>query len=360
MTARPMHGRLLARTGRAAVVATAVAVLAACGTSDPGSDDDGSTDGGEVTTPRVAFTTNPQPTYVNTWDGPITHGGQFGFDFSKDDFTIFESHSTGTQALLSGEAEVLGGSFISTAALREKGQDLRVFCPFNNADTLALVARNGITTAEQVFDPETRVATDSPGGAGSMVMNALFEALDAPGLIDDLTNTQILESSSLRANAFAADQVDVAVIHVQQFAKAESEVPDGVILATLADDVPELIMQAFAADASWLEANRSTAVDFCASVLLANRTLSQDYDAFVAAVNEYVSEPPATEDLEQIFDVINRSDVWPTDGLRQSAVDYTLDLGFRSGILTEEADGAEVADLSIVEDAVKAADAAQS
>src|SRR5690606_33793789 len=167
-----------------------------------------------------------------------------------------------------------------------------------------LVGRNGITKAEQLFDPNTRVATDSPGGAGALVFNALLEHLDAPGLVDDIPNTQILASSSLRATAIESDQVDAAVIQMQQYVGMKDSISDLTLLASFAEDVDDVVMQAYAAPASWLEENKETAISFCATILKANEVLAADFDLFKEAADTFMPEPPAPEVLQTSFDLI--------------------------------------------------------
>lgn len=332
-------------------------LLAGCGGGEQAAES-GSAEA-PASVPVVAFTTDVQPTYVNTRYGPIAEGSKFDLAFTPDDLKVFESHTVATQAALSGEAQIVGGSFISTVLLQQQGQDMKVFCPFNNSDTLALVGRNGVDSVDDLFKDSTRVGTDSPGGAGAMVMDAMLEAKEAPGLLKDIPNTSILESSSLRANAFAAGQVDAAVIHLRQFDAAKAEVPDGVVIATLADDVPDMIMQAFSAPASWLSENTETATSFCASVLTANRVLKGSYEAFDAAVQEYVPEPPDQAQLEGIYAVIERSDVWPDDGgIDPESVAYMTELAQRSGVLEQAADNEAIVDYDILNAAVAKADEA--
>ncbi|KWX67402.1 ABC transporter substrate-binding protein [Mycobacterium sp. NAZ190054] len=307
----------------------------------------------------MAFTTDVQPTYVNTRYGPLVEGPKLNLAYTPEDLKVFESHTVATQAAMSGEAQIVGGSFISTVLLQQTGQDMKVFCPFNNSDTLALVGRNGVDSVDDLFNDSVRVATDSPGGAGAMVMDAMLEAKQAPGLLTDMPNTTILESSSLRANAFAAGQVDAAVIHLRQFDAAKAQAPDGVVLATLADDVPDMIMQAFSAPSSWLGENKDAAVNFCASVITANRVLKGSFESFNEAVQQYVPEPPDAAQLESIYAVIERGNVWPEDGgISPEAVGYMTDLALRSGVLTEPADNDAVVDYEILDAAVAKADEA--
>lgn len=313
----------------------------------------------EMTTPRVALTSPTQPSFVNTRYGPIEFGSDFGLDMSDDAFTIFDSHSTATQTALSGRADIVGGSFISHVLVREAGQEFQVFCPFLSNDDFVLAGRNGVDSVEDLFDPETRVAVDSPGGAGAMIMNALLVANDAEGTVEDLPNTTILESSGLRTTAFASGDVDATVIHLPQFNQSLEEAEDGVIVASLWEDVPVYIKEAFGASSQWLDENSEAAAAFCASVIKANRELPQDFDTYIEAVETYVEEPPEASELEEVFELLQNGTLWPTDGgLSQEAVEFMVDLAVQSGLFESEPqqDLEGVVNRGILERAVELAD----
>ena len=318
------------------------AVLVGCGGSDSS----------ERT--RVSLTATTKPSYVQTVYGPVHYGPEFGLNMTKEDFVVFQSHATATQSVLSGQTSILGGSFISHLLLREAGQDFKVFCPFVNLDDFVMVGRNGVSQVEQLFDPDVRVAIDSPGGAGGIILNAMLQAAGTGKTVADLPNTRILESSSLRTSVFVANGVDATVLHLAQFKQSASEIPDAVIIASLYGDVPVFIKEAYAATASWLEENQEFAAAFCACVLKASRELPQDFDLYVRAVNGFVGEPPDREVLREIFDLISEYEFWPKNGdLEPETITFMAKLAVKAGVLTEVPDPAEVVDRRPMERALE-------
>lgn len=356
------------RSRTAVVLASLLVLLASCGGGDasdtgetasgadaPAQETGGSAEESAATsleTPQIAFTSPAQPSYVNTRVGPLTYGPEFGLEFTEEDFTVFESHSTATQTTLSGRADIVGGSFVSHALVREAGEDFKVFCPFVSLDDFVLAGRNGVDSIEQLFESETRVAIDSPGGAGAMILNSMLQAADA-GTIEDIPSTTVLESSGQRTTAFAADEVDATVIHLTQFNQALAEAPDGVVITSLYEDVPVYIKEAFAAPSQWLEDNRDTAVAFCASILRANQELAGDFDAFAEAVSQYVEEPPEEAELQELFTLIQEYDFWPVDGgMSDDAVTFMMDVAVASGVLTETQEPGDIIARDIIDEAV--------
>lgn len=331
--------------------ATLVLTATACAGSGGGS----SSAAGEEP-PRVAFTSEVQPSYVNTRYGPIQYGPQFGLKYTKDDFAVFDSHSTATQTALSGRAEIVGGSFASHLLVREQGTDFKAFCPFINLDDYMFVGRNGVDSVDDWFKPSTTVGIDSPGGAAAMAVNAMLQANNASGLAKDIPNTKILQSSGLRTSAFVSGEIDATIIHLLQFNQAKKQVSDPAVISKMYEDLPFYIKESFAAPADWLQQNNEAAASFCASIIKANRKLTENFDTFQQAVQTHVAEPPPEEELRTVFELFQKHKFWPKDGgLEPEAVKYMIDLAVKSGVLEEQLNAEEVVARDVLQRAVEMA-----
>lgn len=292
-----------------------------------------------VESPTVALTAPTQPSYVQTVAGPIDFGADFGLAMTEDDFVTFDSHATATQSVLAGEADFVGGSLTSHLLLAQAGQDFRVFCPMVSQDDFVLVGRNGVTEIEQIMDPEVRVAVDSPGGAGDIILNAMMQANGLDASVSDIPNTTVLESSGLRTNAWAADQIDATIIHLPQYEEALPQTEDGVIITSLYEDVPVFIKNTFAAPGDWLDENLETAAAFCASVLMGARELKGDFELYKVAVDTYVGEAPEEDTLREVFDLIATYDFWSeVSGLDPEAITFMAGIAVDAGVLEEVPD----------------------
>lgn len=335
---------------RTSITATLAALAALMFTSACGGGSE------EAEKPRVAFTSEVQASYVNSRYGPLTYGKDFGLPITEKDFQVFDSHATATQTTLSGRADVVGGSFISHVLVHQAGQDFKAFCPLVSLDDFVLVGRGGVSSVDDLFDKKNRVAVDSSGGAGAMILDAMLEAADAPGTSKKLPNTSIIESSGLRTSAFAAGKVDATVIHVQQFNQAKTQVKDAKIIASLYEDVPVYIKEAFAAPSKWLDENKETAAKFCASVLKGNRELKKSYSTFDGAVQKYVQEPPSEAEEKELFALAQKYEFWPEDGgMTKEAVSAMTKLGVDSGVLKKQPADDEIVDREVLQRAVELA-----
>ncbi|MGH9135991.1 MAG: ABC transporter substrate-binding protein [Acidimicrobiales bacterium] len=321
---------------RTTALITASSLLAAGGGAAAAGTDTTTPDGAELADVTFAWTAPTQPTFVNRDFGLVEEGPAFGLDVTVDDMIVFDSHAVATQAVLSGEADIVGGSFVSNLLVNQEGEDFRAFCPFVKNDDFVLVTREGIDEIGDLFDPDVSIALDSPGGAGDIIFNAILQAAGEERPATELPGVQILESSGLRTTAFASGDVDASLVHLTQYnAEILPAVPDAQIIARLYEDVPTFLKETLAAPSSWIDENLDTAAAICAAIFAGSRTLTEDRAAFDEAVNTYVEEPPESAELDEVYPLIN-DDFWPIEtGITEEAATFMAEVAVASGVLEE-------------------------
>ena len=327
----------LGRRRTAAVAAvSALLVAGGGGVAAAGTDTTTPAGGGEVADVTFAWTSPTQPTFVNRDFGIIEEGPAFGLGATVEDMLTFDSHAVATQAVLSGDADVVGGSFVSNMLVNQQGEDFKAFCPFVKNDDFVLVSNPGIDEIGDIFADDVSVALDSPGGAGDIILNAMLQAAGEERTTADIPGVQILESSGLRTTAFAAGDVDVTLVHLTQYnAEILPAVPDAQIISRLYEDVPTFLKETFAAPSAWIDENLETAAAICAAVISGSRTLVADRAAFDEAVNTYVAEPPEAAQLDEVYPLIN-DNFWPIDtGITEEAATFMAEVAVASGVLEE-------------------------
>lgn len=289
----------------------------------------------ELKVPTIAWTAPTQPSYVERDYGLLTFGPEFGLNITSDDLKVFESHAVATQTVLSGDADIVGGSFVSTLLINQQGQSFKAFCPYIKNDDFVLVTTSGVETISDLFDDGVSVAVDSPGGAGDIILNAMIQAGGETRTSADLPNVQIIESSGLRTTAFAGGEVQATIVHLTQFnAEIVPNVPGAHIISRLYEEVPVFMKEALAAPAEWLDANLDVAAAVCASIIKGARTLAADFDTYKGAVADLVDEPPADEQLQFLFDLITNDKFWPMEtGVTEADVQAMSEASIASGVL---------------------------
>ena len=331
----PRH-RWTARRAAAVATVSSLLVVGGGGVAAAATDSTVPEGGGAVGDVTFAWTSPTQPTFVNRDYGIVEEGPAFGLDVAVDDMLTFDSHAVATQAVLSGDADVVGGSFVSNMLVNQQGEDFKAFCPFVKNDDFVLVSNPGIDEIGDIFGDDVAVALDSPGGAGDIIMNAMLQAAGEERTTADIPGVQILESSGLRTTAFASGDVDVTLVHLTQYnSEILPAVPDAQIISRLYEDVPTFLKETFAAPTSWIDENLETAAAICAAVISGSRTLVSDRAAFDEAVATYVAEPPDPAQLDEVYPLIN-DDFWPIDtGITEEAATFMAEVAVASGVLEE-------------------------
>lgn len=309
--------------------------IAACG------DDEGDSETGDTGTEtvRVVATSAADPGDVVSISGPIEYGDDFGIEMTEDDVTRFDSHSTAAQVLLSGRADVLVGAFPSGLQLLQRGQDIKAFCPQQNATAEELIGTDDTDSIEDLQSEDVTLAIDSAGGAAHYFLSALLNE-EADFTIEDVPNVTILEDGGQRLNAVQNGEADVSVldfVETESLSKAIGEERINVI-STLAESIGDTaLFQTFFATSEWLEENADTAASLCAAVTQSAIEATEDFETFQATAEKYIDPPPAEAELRRLWELASNYTVWPTDPvISEEQFDQNVDIALESGLLDEE------------------------
>jgi len=315
-------------------------LLAACGDSedDAGGGAKNSASGdGAIVKPKIGLSSTPQASYLPVISGPILAGTQFKLPkMTIDDFTIFDSSTTLSQSALSGQVQIVGQSTMANLLLIDKGLPFKLFTPYTLSDDFVIAANTKVKSLADMKNPSIVVASDSPGGAGTTIMDAMLKANNAGFLMADVPKKVVIESSGERASALGSGDADVTIIHVPQATKA-GKTADVHILARLWEDVPSFLKETYAARSDWLDKNMETAAAVTASVIQSSRDLKANYGAFDWAVKQLMEEPPDEADLKTVYDIIQNNDLYPVNGdLTDERTQYMIDLGKEEGLIKSD------------------------
>ena len=331
----------------AAVLVVAL-ITAACG-DDNDSDAQGNTSNGEADYGEVKIVLSGASVEDKVPQaGAWRFGPEFGFsEQDASDIQGIESHATAAQIFLSGQADILEGTFIVAAQLRQEGEDVKAFCP-EEIDTLEHLAGVGISDIEDITNPDIRVGIDSPGGLINYLMNHVFRARgltnDAgePLTVADLDNVKILEDGGLRLAALASDEIDVGSLDLFEQAQLEKQLGDDAdfnVLSVTAQDIDDAVGSVFIAKTEWLEEDPDRATAFCATILKSTRTLAADLDEYLKWADEASELELDVAIQEQVWEFSRANDVWPYDAdvFAEDIVATDIEVLIDSGLLDEAA-----------------------
>ncbi|MCU1432594.1 MAG: hypothetical protein JWP95_1699 [Actinotalea sp.] len=334
-------------------------LLVACsgGTGDATSANPENGDGSAIDSVRVAYTSNVGTAEVAVYSAALEFGEEFGLSQREEDLQIFDSHGTAAQVVLSGGADVIAGSFLSDLQIIANGEPLRVFCPGNTGFDSRLVGVGDVTELEQMADPETRIAIESPGGPVNFLTDLVLRGRDVDINTTTMTNVTIIEDSPLRLAALANGDADVALLNPYQVPQLEEQIgrENVHILSNVMEDIGERgIFLSFAATQEYLDNNLEEATAFCASVLASNRALAADFAKYQEYADKYI-EPDIEEALlRDTWESIVGANLWSyNNGLTEEGLQLVLDVVAETGLLEADLEYDDIVDSRPIEGALE-------
>lgn len=309
-----------------ALVGVLALIVAACG--------DGDAEPGVVT--HAAGST--ADVYIPQYRANELFGDLFEIS-TEDNLTSFDEGALAAQVVIAGQNDVASGGFTPVVQVIEQGVDAKAFCPVQMDSTEHFIGRTDkITDMSQITDPEVRVAVESAGGFLNLLMNLVFLSRGMDLVVDDLTNTVILEDGSLRLAALAAGDVDVGSLDLFEQAELRDAIgADAMtVLSVVAEDT-DFLANVVWAPTEWLDANQELAARFCAAIIYSNRVATSDFDEYLAMLEQYILGGFDEETARVNWEFIRKHEVFPLNAtvLSRENIETLIDVSVATGIFEE-------------------------
>ncbi len=125
----------------------------------------------------------------------------------------------------------------------------------------------------------------------------------------------IIPGSEVRAEALANGQIDGSVIDLPDVVLLSHQYPGKFkVLATIGEEIPDLIEQDIWLDRGWAEENPELATRVVRAIIEACRRLSSDHEYAVNLAMEHLPDVPE-EVLDELVTEYSERGLWPDDGL---------------------------------------------
>ncbi|MDP5182500.1 ABC transporter substrate-binding protein [Blastococcus sp. BMG 814] len=272
------------RSAVAAVAATALVALSACG----GESADEGSGGGDASGPVVRLATGVDASYAPVY--LAAEEGLFAEHGVNVEYVTTEGGPAAGQMVVAGAAEVATLSDATTTSLMATAEDLRAFAVFEQSDEyIKVVLRDGIESPADI-----RTMSNVPG----LMRLATFRYLESEGVDPaDVEFTDVAPPDI--PTLLQRGDLDATVIF-EPWATRAAEA-GGEVVADIGDfDVS--YSQWLLADADWLSENEEAAAGIAAAIAEANEMIETDPEAAAAVMESAVQVPAdlAAEILPQI------------------------------------------------------------
>lgn len=261
--------------------------------------------------------------------------------------TLLASGALIAEGLNRGEADLalINNQTMWTAV--KKGAPVRTLLQAVD-NTTVLIVKQGTTSCSALDGKPVGLPTLT--GLNPSLLNLYLKA-NCPGAAPKFV---AIPESAGRTAALLSGQLEATTVPGEEFLKLEKEAPGKfAMLLVFAQAFPQLRVEGLHARKDWLDKNPQVARDFARALLEANRKVTASPHVLYDEAVKRLTIDAAT--AKQIADTHLRLKVWdPNGALTQQNVESTIAFLADINAVPKDTAFAEVADLSVLEDVLKA------
>lgn len=260
----------------------------------------------------------------------------------------FEGGVKSFRAVISGDIDVGVGSGPFSIVGRAKGAKTKLFLSNTPRLESSMVVQPGIKSLKDLKGK--RIGIQQPGGFAFVLS---MTVLRSAGLKD--TDVNFVSILSEDVPPLVANQIDTAILHVEQEMVALAKRPDLHSIARLWEVAPKQLYVAFAVKESAIATKRKALVALAKGHIRASRLMYTDRQKVLPII---VKHTGLDQDIaSKAYDVLVKSCIWDVNnGLTRERIAFTANSMVRAGNIDKDKVPSfeEVVDLSIAEEALKA------
>jgi NitT/TauT family transport system substrate-binding protein len=255
------------------------------------------------------------------------------------------------EGVINGQFQVTAGSTLSYLIGAQKGSPIRIVGNRNNNENTLTVT----VAIQKCADLAGKVWAHGGESATSTFMGRNWAKQNCPGTV---ANEIQMPGSDLRAAAMAGGQVDAAEIEVADAVglTTGANASKFHVLASFANDLPNLKTSPIAANATWAAQNPGDLVALLRAVIAENRKINADATGgyLKSLAQKWVPNVIKAETIDAVAKTYVERKLFPTDaGITTADVEYTIKFLTDAGVLSAGLTTAQAADLTFVNLALK-------
>ena len=251
------------------------------------------------------------------------------------------------RAMLAGDLDI-GMSPGSVAIIaRSKGTETRAILANSHKFEASMVVRDNVKTMADLKGK--RIGIQEPGGFADILSRSVLRAAKV-----DPKDVSFVSIATEDVPALVADQVDTAILHVEQEMLAKSKVPNLHAIARMWELQPQTLYTVAAVTEKTLKAKRDKLQAFVLANIEATRLFYTDKAKVMPILVKYTGYPPKI--VEESYDFLVKQCIWDANtGLGPERVNFTATLMTKVGNIAEGKTPKyeDVVDTSLAQEAIK-------
>ena len=273
--------------------------------------------------------------------------GFFGENNIDVEFVTFEGGTQTLRGSVAGGLDITGTSSDPAIIAAARGAGTKVLGTYSHKLSQSMLVQGDIKNCKDLKD--RKIGIQEVGAFNEVMSRAVLASC---GLTPkDVQYVPV--STKGRVPGLLSNQIDTAILHVDQALVAKKKKPDLNILVNLWEPLPKWLYAAYIAPEKEIASNRQLYVDIMAALIKANRFIYNNKSKTVEIATKYTQQD--SDVIAQTYEILATAGAWPVnDGLPKDMVEWTINKQVELGsIKAEEKPSYEkLIDLSVIQAAL--------
>lgn len=263
------------------------------------------------------------------------------------EFVTFEGGTQTLRGSVAGGLDITGTSSDPAIIAAARGAGTKVLGTYSHRLSQSMLVQGDIKSCKELKG--RKIGIQEVGAFNEVISRAVLASCGLTPTDVDYVNV----STKGRVPGLLSNQIDTAILHVDQALVAKKKKPELNILVNLWEPLPKWLYAAYIAPEKEITSNRQLYVDLMTALIKANRFIYNNKAKTVEIAIKYTQQD--AEVVGQTYDILANAGAWPVnDGLPKDMVEWTINKQVELGsIKAEEKPSYEkLIDLSVVQAAL--------
>jgi ABC-type nitrate/sulfonate/bicarbonate transport system substrate-binding protein len=273
--------------------------------------------------------------------------GFFAESNIEPEFVNFEGGTQTLRGSVSGGLDITGTSSDPAIIAAARGAGTKVLGTYSHKLSQSMAVQGDIKSCKDLKGK--KIGIQEVGAFNEVMSRAVLASC---GLTPKDVQ-YVFISTKGRVAGLLANQIDTAILHVDQALVAIKKKPDLKILVNLWETLPKWLYAAYIAPEKEIASNKQLYIDIMTALVKANRFMYKDKAKTVEIATKYTQQDAGV--VGQTYDLLASVGAWPVnDGLPKDMVEWTINKQVELGSIKAEEKPSydKLIDVSIIQAAV--------
>jgi NitT/TauT family transport system substrate-binding protein len=271
----------------------------------------------------------------------------FGEQNIDVELVTFEGGTQTLRGSVAGGLDITGTSSDPAIIAAARGAGTKVLGTYSHKLSQSMLVQGDIKSCKDLKG--RKIGIQEVGAFNEVISRAVLASCGlTPKDVD-----YVPVSTKGRVAGLLSNQIDTAILHVDQAIVAKKKKPELNILVNLWEPLPKWLYAAYIAPEKEIAGNRQLYVDIMTALVKANRFIYNNKAKTVEIAVKYTQQD--ADAIGQTYDILANAGAWPVnEGLPKDMVEWTIDKQVELGSIkaAEKPTYEKLVDISIIEAAI--------